>query len=95
MLECMFVLQLTYDDNPERLALRPAHRERMAALNAAGKVVAAGPWTDGSGALLVLRVDTIEQAQEIVDADPYYRAPGVTISGLREFDPVTRAPELG
>ncbi|GAA3212674.1 YciI family protein [Dactylosporangium siamense] len=85
----MFLLELAFDGSPDRLALRPAHRERLQALHAAGKVVLAGPYSDESGALLVFDVSAAEFA-EIIDADPYYRAPGVSIARRQEWDPIFR-----
>jgi uncharacterized protein len=83
----MFVLELTFDDDPRRLAARPAHRARLAALHEQGRLVAAGPWHDDSGALLVFRADRAGVA-EIMAADPYYTTPGVTVASLREWTPV-------
>jgi hypothetical protein len=83
----MFVLQLTFDDDPRRLAARPAHRQRLAQLHATGKLVMAGPWHDDSGALLVFRVDQAEM-DAIVAADPYYRTPGVSVTALHRWQPI-------
>ncbi|GAB3830752.1 hypothetical protein GCM10027610_019670 [Dactylosporangium cerinum] len=85
----VFLLELAFDGSPDRLALRPAHRERLQALHAAGKVVLAGPYSDESGALLVFDVSAAEFAA-IIDEDPYYRAPGVTIARRQEWNPIFR-----
>lgn len=90
----MFVLELAFDDNPARLAARPAHRERLGVLNAEGRVLACGPWADESGALLVFAVDSLAEAEAIIAADDYYRAPGVTVVSLRQWEAVTRAPAI-
>jgi uncharacterized protein len=87
----VYVIELSFDDDPRRLAARPAHRERLAALHAAGRLVLAGPWADDSGALLVFRDDP---AGELAD-DPYYSTPGVTVRGVREWRLVTPAPPAG
>ena len=91
----MYVLELAFSDDPARLEGRPAHRDRLAALRDAGKLLAAGPYADDSGALLLLRVDSRAEADEIVAADPYYAGPGVTVVGLKAWNPVTTAAELG
>jgi uncharacterized protein YciI len=58
--------------SPEKIAvLRPAHREYIAQLFAEGKLVAGGPFTDGSGALFIYAADSLAAAEEIVAADPY------------------------
>lgn len=80
----MIALELAFDDDPRRLAARPAHRDRLAALHAAGTLAMAGPWADDSGALLVFRADRSE-VDKIMAADPYYTTPGVTVAALREW----------
>lgn len=85
----MFAVQLAFTDDAARLALRPAHRERLAGLAADGKLLAGGPWSDDSGALLVFVVEDRDALDGILREDPYYSAPGVTVS-VREWNPVTR-----
>ena len=84
----MFLLELAFDDNPERLNHRPAHRDLLAGLKARGLVAMAGPYADESGALLIFDVATVEEFEALVAADPYYRAPGVTVAAKREWNPV-------
>jgi uncharacterized protein YciI len=83
----VFILELSFTNDERRLAARPAHRERLAQLHADGLLLMAGPWHDDSGALLIFRVDR-EGMDEIVAADPYYSAPGVTVAGIREWQPI-------
>ncbi|MBI3767387.1 MAG: hypothetical protein HY271_02710 [Deltaproteobacteria bacterium] len=62
-------------DAPEAKAKRPLHRpahlEHLAPLAAAGRVPLAGPFTDGSGSLIVLEADSLADAWSIVARDPY------------------------
>jgi uncharacterized protein YciI len=90
----MYAVQLSFSDNPGRLEHRPAHRETLAGLADDGHLLAAGPWSDESGALLVFLVDTRQEVDEIIAADPYYSAPGVEVAGVHEWNPVTRHPAL-
>jgi uncharacterized protein YciI len=83
----MIALELAFDDSPQRLAARPAHRRRLAALHAAGALVMAGPWADDSGALLVFAADRAGVDRVLAD-DPYYRTEGVRVVGVREWLPV-------
>lgn len=83
----MIVLELAFDDSPQRRAARPAHRERLAALHAAGVLVMAGPWADDSGALLVF-AGSRSDVDRVMDEDPYYTTEGVRVVGLREWRPV-------
>ncbi|MEU8226046.1 muconolactone Delta-isomerase family protein [Kribbella sp. NPDC048915] len=68
-----FVVQLRFDLDQvdRRMAARPAHREYLAALKAEGKLVAAGPFTDQTGALLVYDVADEAELREILAKDPY------------------------
>jgi uncharacterized protein len=86
----MYAVLLAFSDDDSRLALRPQHRERLAELAADGDLLAAGPWPDDSGALLVFAVPDREQLDAIMAVDPYYTAPGVTVTALHEWNPVTR-----
>ncbi|GIF73698.1 YciI family protein [Asanoa siamensis] len=86
----MFLLELSFDGNPERLDHRPAHRELVAGLNERGLVAMAGPYADESGALLIFDVATEAEFEELIAADPYYRAPGVTIAAKRKWNLVVR-----
>lgn len=83
----MLTVELTFTDATERLAARPAHRAVLARLHEEGRLLAAGPWSDDSGALLIFAVDRPE-LDTILDADPYYRTPGVEVTGIREWTPV-------
>jgi uncharacterized protein YciI len=69
----LFVVQLRFDpaDTDRRLAVRPAHREYLAELREAGKLVAAGPFTDETGALLVYDVADETELRDILAKDPY------------------------
>ena len=39
-------------------------------------------------------VDGRDELDAILAADPYYSAPGVTVAGVHEWNPVTRHPAL-
>ena len=85
----MIVVELAFDDSPQRLAARPAHRRRLAGLHASGAVVMAGPFADDSGALLVFAGER-SSVDAILDGDPYYATEGVRVVGLREWRPVVQ-----
>jgi uncharacterized protein len=62
-----------YTSVPSRVAaLRPAHREYLATLHAEGRLVACGPFTDGSGALYIYETGSLAEAEEVLAADPYH-----------------------
>ncbi|MFC3531166.1 YciI family protein [Vogesella facilis] len=72
------------DSLSQRLAARPAHLERLQALQAAGKLLLAGPFpaidsndpgpAGFSGSLIVAEFDSLQAAQSWADADPYVAA---------------------
>ncbi|GII77606.1 hypothetical protein Sru01_25880 [Sphaerisporangium rufum] len=87
----MHVVELAFTATPERLAARPAHRALLDRLHDEGRLLAAGPWADDTGALLVFTTDRAD-LDAILAADPYYRTPGVQVISVREWTPVAGPP---
>lgn len=85
-----FVVQLRFDvtETDRRLEVRPAHREYLAELKAAGKLVAAGPFIDGTGALLVYDVADEAELRDILAKDPYTPAGVYELATLAEWQPL-------
>lgn len=83
----MICIELEFTDDPARLAARPAHRVRLQQLHDDGLLLAAGPWGDDSGALIVLLAD-LAKANAVIAEDPYFSAPGVTVASVRLWEPV-------
>ncbi len=83
----MIAIELTFQPTEERLSARPAHREVLERLHGDGVLVAAGPWGDDSGALLVFRADR-RAAEQIIADDPYYSTDGVAVASIREWLPI-------
>ncbi|TDC27599.1 hypothetical protein E1265_01535 [Streptomyces sp. 8K308] len=83
----MLIVELAFGPEPERLAARPAHRALLTRLHKEGRLLAAGPFADGGGALLIFPVDRAE-LDRIMAEDPYYRTPGVRVVGVREWTPL-------
>ena len=64
-----------YAADPERVqAARPAHRAYLTALLDAGKLAYAGPFEDGSGALIIYECESREAAEALIAADPFQAA---------------------
>ena len=59
------------DGQAKRKLHRQAHLDRMEPLDKAGKVLLAGPLTDGAGSLIVIEAGSLEEAQAFVEQDPY------------------------
>lgn len=74
----------TPDSLSARLAARPAHVERLQALQAQGRLLLAGPFpaidapdpgpAGFSGSLIVAEFASLEEARAWADADPYVTA---------------------
>lgn len=88
------------DSLDRRLATRPAHVERLHALQQAGRLLLAGPFpaidcddpgTAGfTGSLIVAEFDTFADAQAWAEADPYVAAgvyAGVNVKPFRKTFP--------
>lgn len=89
----MIAVELSYTTpSAERDRLRPTHRERLARLHETGKLFAAGPWPDDTGALVLFNTD-IEEAKLLVAGDPYFQVEGVQVLYIREWNPVFGGPD--
>ena len=80
-------IELSFTDDPARLAARPAHRQQLQELHARGVLLAAGPWDDDSGAILLLETDQAG-ARAVLEADPYFTTAGVKVMSIRDWRPV-------
>lgn len=62
-------------DGPDGAALRPklrpAHLENLRPLQQAGKLRLAGPFTDGSGSLIIVDMESEADAIAMAHGDPY------------------------
>jgi uncharacterized protein len=62
-------------DGPDGAALRPklrpAHLDNLRPLADAGRVVIAGPFTDGSGSLIIVEMENEAAALAFAHSDPY------------------------
>ncbi|MDR6225097.1 YciI family protein [Desmospora profundinema] len=50
---------------------RPQHLEYLNALEKQGKIFAKGPFADGTGGMVVYIADSLEEAKELAENDPY------------------------
>jgi len=69
-----FVLEYRYADLDARARVRPDHLSFLQSLYENGTVVLAGPVGDGSGAMMVLKVGSEEEAARVIRTDPYTAA---------------------
>ena len=59
------------DAKDRRPATRPAHLAHLEPLAQAGRIVLAGPLTDGAGSLIVLEAASLAEVWDLVGRDPY------------------------
>lgn len=59
------------DAKEKRPQQRPAHLQHLEPLAEAGKVILAGPFTDGSGSLIVVDAPSRAAVWELLSRDPY------------------------
>ncbi|MFC0622763.1 YciI family protein [Kribbella deserti] len=83
-----FAVQLRFTDNERRMAARPAHREYLGELREAGKLVAAGPFVDQTGAMLFYDVADEAELRDILAKDPYTPANCYEVVLLTEWQPL-------
>jgi len=50
---------------------RGAHLDRLSRLQDEGRLILAGPFSDGSGSVIVMKASSLEDAQRFAKEDPY------------------------
>ena len=85
----------TYIDDLRVVArIRPTHRRYMDELIAAGTLIAGGPLADGTGALFIYEVESMQEARAIVAADPYSTDGAFADVELKAWNVVKAQPVL-
>lgn len=79
------------EDNDLRLQTRPVHREYLRGLFDEGKIRISGPWGDDTGSMIVYEVESAEEAQALLDADPYMNAGVIANARIRPWTIVLQA----
>lgn len=74
--------------------IRPVHRQYLAGLKAKGQIAATGPFTDGSGALIIYEANSAEEAEALLKGDPF-NSGGVFLKYvIRPWNPVMANRDL-
>ncbi|UBU10278.1 YciI family protein [Nonomuraea gerenzanensis] len=81
----LFVLTYGYHDTPLRAERREDHLAHLNKLWEQGSLVAAGPFTDLTAGLIVLRAEDEAAARALVDQDPYTQLEVTKDRSLREW----------
>lgn len=91
----LFVNYCTYVlDTPKVAAVRPAHREYIARLFEESKILAAGPFADGTGGLFIYDARDEAEAKKLAGEDPYASMGALSSTTLELWKPVNVNPKL-
>lgn len=84
-----FAAIIEYTQDKDKIQeIRPTHREYLGQLLEQGKLAVSGPITDDSGALIVYEADTVEEAEKLLQGDPFHKN-GIFVSyKIRPWNPV-------
>ncbi|MDM0146042.1 YciI family protein [Variovorax sp. J2P1-31] len=70
-----FVVYTKYIEDAEKVqASRPQHRAYAMSMVTAGKLILAGPFTDGYGALFIYDAESEQETRQYVEADPFFKS---------------------
>ncbi|WP_232695879.1 YciI family protein [Brevibacillus daliensis] len=75
-----FVATLLMKDAEKNLEFRPNHLTYLEKLIEQGKVYAKGPFADGSGGMVIYQADSLEEATQLAESDPY------VVEGVRHLE---------
>lgn len=84
-----FAAVIEYTQDKDKIQeIRPVHREYLKQLRENNQLAASGPFTDDSGALIIYEADTAEEAEKLLQGDPFNQN-GIFISyKIRPWNPV-------
>jgi uncharacterized protein YciI len=69
-----FANLITYVADEKKIQdVRPLHREYAQKLRAEGKIVIAGPFRDGAGALIIYEANSQDEAESLASNDPFFK----------------------
>jgi uncharacterized protein YciI len=81
-------------DKAKVAAVRPVHRQYLANLRERGQLAVSGPFTDDSGALIVYEAASRDEAERLLQADPFYQNGIFLAYQLRPWNVVIANREL-
>jgi len=81
-------------DKPKIQSIRPMHRQYSASLKEKGQLVASGPFTDDTGALIIYEAASREDAEKLLQADPFHQNGIFLAYQLRPWNPVIANRDL-
>jgi uncharacterized protein len=90
-----FAAVIEYAQDKAKIAeIRPTHREYLAGLRERNQLVIAGPFTDDSGALIIYEAASRDEAESLLQADPFCKN-GIFLNyQLKPWNPVIGKPDV-
>lgn len=86
---------IEYSRDQEKIqSIRPVHRQYLAQLRQRGQLAASGPFTDDSGALIVYEAASAEEAEKLLQGDPFHQNGIFQNYVLRPWNPVIANRDL-
>jgi uncharacterized protein len=90
-----FAAVIEYAQDKAKIAeVRPVHRQYLASLKERGQLAVSGPFTDDSGALIVYEAATREEAEQLLQNDPFNQNGIFVRYQLRPWNPVIANRDL-
>jgi uncharacterized protein YciI len=85
-----FVVEYTYEQNSDavRDEHRPRHRDWQRGLYDEGTLLLSGPFTDGTGALLIFSAGDADWLADLLAVDPFNEVGVVANVHIRAWSPV-------
>ncbi|MBA4600995.1 YciI family protein [Thermoactinomyces mirandus] len=75
-----FAAILHMENQEKNKTYRPNHLAHLEELEKQGKVFAKGPFADGAGGLVIYLADSLTEAEELANKDPY------VVTGARRLE---------
>jgi uncharacterized protein YciI len=66
-----FAAILHLENSEKNTALRPQHLAFLLDQEARGRIFARGPFSDGAGGLVIYQAESLEEARNVAESDPY------------------------
>jgi uncharacterized protein YciI len=90
-----FAAIIEYIQDKDKIqAVRPMHRQYLAGLKEHGQLAASGPFLDDSGALIVYEAASREEAEKLIQGDPFNQNGIFVRYQLRPWNPVIANRDL-
>jgi hypothetical protein len=90
-----FAAIIEYIQDKGKIAeVRPTHRQYLTGLKEKGLLVAAGPFTDDWGALIVYEAASKQEAEKLIQGDPFCTGGIFVRWQLRPWNPVFANKDL-